>query len=130
MARPASKHPTELELEILKILWRDGPGNVRAVRDALAPSRELAYTSVMTIMNIMTKKGSLRRAKEGASYVYRPRVTEKATGRRMLGDLMDRVFDGSAKAVMLSLLETSDMDDEEIRELRSLLKRKPKEASS
>jgi BlaI family transcriptional regulator, penicillinase repressor len=124
MARPASKHPTELELEILKILWRDGPANVRTVRDALVPGRTLAYTSVMTVMNIMTQKGLLKRTKDGPSFVYSPRVSEQATSRRMLGDLVDRLFNGSAAAAMLNLLETSDIDEAELKRLRAMLNEK------
>ncbi len=130
MARPASKHPTQLELEILKILWRDGPGNVRAVRDALAPWRDLAYTSVMTTMNIMTKKGFLRRSKDGPTWTYHPRVTQKTTSRRMLGDLVDRLFDGSTTLAMTNLLEASDIDPEELQTLRALLIKKSQEESS
>ncbi len=130
MARPSSRHPTELELQILKVLWRDGPATVREVRDALAESRRLAYTSVMTVMNIMTKKKYLARAKDGGSYVYRPRITERATVRRMLGDLMDRAFDGSVAAVVLNLLETGDLDAKELKQLRELINRKAKEQSS
>jgi len=127
MARPASKHPTELELMILKILWRDGPATVRTVREVLADQRDLAYTSVMTIMNIMKDKGYLKRAKQDGSYVYQPRISEQMTSRRMLGDLVDRVFDGSAMMVMLDLLETSDIDTEELKQLRTLIGRKAKE---
>ena len=132
MARPASNHPTELELEILKALWREGPGPVRRVREALAGrGRDLAYTSVMTIMNIMADKGYLRRTKDakqgGASFVYHPRVTEKSTSRRMLKDLVDRLFGGSTAAAMLNLLETSDVKDEELRQIRDLISRKAKE---
>jgi len=130
MARPASKHPTELELAILKILWRDGPLPVRDVRDALAADRELAYTSVMTVMNIMAEKGYLRRRKQAARYVYRPVVGEEATSRRMLGDLVDRVFDGSASAAMVNLLDAADLDADELREIRALLDRKAKESPS
>ena len=130
MGRPASQHPTELELEILKVLWRDGPAPVRHVRDALAAAgRDLAYTSVMTIMNIMADKKYVRRTKDagGASFVYHPRVSEKSTSRRMLKDLVDRVFGGSAAAAMLHLLETSDVTDEELHQLRQLIARKAKE---
>ncbi len=130
MARPASKHPTQLELEILKILWRDGPANVRAVRDALAVSRDLAYTSVMTTMNIMTKKGFLRRSKDGPTWVYHPRITQKATSHRMLGDLVDRLFDGSTALAMTNLLETSDINRDELEELRAMLIKKAQEESS
>ncbi len=87
MARPSSKHPTELELEMLKIIWRDGASTVRQVQDALASTRKLAVTSVLTIMNIMVDKGYLSRKKEGPAFVYRPLISEKATGRKMLKDL-------------------------------------------
>ncbi len=122
MARPSSKHPTELELEILKVLWRDGPSRGRGVRATL--TRKLAYTSVMTIMNIMVRKGYLSRRKEGAGYVYQPRVQKQTTTRRMLRDLMDRAFDGSATAVMINLLEEADLDEKELRELKGLLEQK------
>jgi predicted transcriptional regulator len=128
MARPRSRHPTELELEILKIVWRDGPLPVRDVRERLAVKRDLAYTSVMTIMNIMVGKKYLTRRKEGPSYVYRPRVTRKATTRRMLKDLVHRAFEGSALAVMVNLLDSADVDAEELRELRQLIDRKAAES--
>ncbi|MBN1343017.1 MAG: BlaI/MecI/CopY family transcriptional regulator [Phycisphaerae bacterium] len=129
MARPASKYPTQLELEILKILWRDGPANVRAVRDALAVSRDLAFTSVTTTMNIMTKKGFLRRSKDGPTWVYHPCVTQRATSRRMLGDLVDRLFDGSTALAMTNLLETSDINREELEKLQAMLIKKTQEES-
>ncbi len=130
VARPASRHPTEVELELLKILWRDGPGSVRQVRETLSGSRDLAYTSVMTMLNIMTRKGYLRRAKQGGIYVYRARVTARVTARRMLGDLVDRVFDGSAATAAVHLLETADLDAGELRRLRALIDRKSKGESS
>ena len=130
MVRPSSRHPTELELEILKIIWRDGPLSGRHVCEALAGYRQLAYTSVMTIMNIMVDKGYLRRTKRDGSYVYQARTTEKATRRRMLHDLVDRVFDGSATTVMVNLLENGDIGSEELNELRRLINRKAKEKSS
>ena len=118
MARPKSQHPTELELEILKILWRDDEANVRHVRDALAPFRDLAYTSVMTTMGTMEQKGYLRRRRDGKSYLYSPRVTAEATSRGMLGDLLARVFDGSPKALMLNLIESGEIDESELEDLQ------------
>lgn len=129
MARPASRHPTELELAILKILWRDGPHSVRQVRDALVEFRDLAYTSVMTILGIMTRKGYVRRNKSGGSYVYKAVLTEQAAGRGMLRDIVDRVFDGSAVAVMQHLIETGDLDAAELAQVRQLINRKAKEQS-
>jgi len=127
MARPPSRHPTELELEILKVLWRSGPLPVRTVRDELVGFRDLAYTSVMTIMNIMVDKGYLGRKKEATRYVYHPRVTEETITRRMLKDLVGRAFDGCAAAVMVNLLETADIDEQELRRLRKLVDRKLRE---
>ena len=121
MTRPASRYPTELELEILKIVWRDGPCTVRDVRGALAEVRELAYTSVMTVMGIMTRKGYLKRRKDGRSYRYSPRIAEAETKHGLLGDIVERAFDGSARAVMLSLLELGDVDEAELDELRDLI---------
>ena len=126
MARPSSAYPTELELHILKIIWRDGPATVRQVREALAESRSLAHTSVLTIMNIMVDKSYLRRTMKDGRYVYRARISERATMRKMVRDLVDRVFDGSAVAVVLQLLETSDIDPEELKKLHSLINRKAK----
>jgi predicted transcriptional regulator len=130
MARPPSPHPTELELEILKTLWQQGPLSGREVRDALAPRRDLAYTSVMTILNIMTRKKYLRRKKRGGCFLYRPIIAERAVSKRMLGDLVDRVFDGSAASVMVNLLENADLDKRELKELRQLINQKVKERSS
>lgn len=126
MARHASAHPTELELEILKILWREGPLPGRRVRDLLAQVRDLAYTSVMTIMKIMTHKRYVRRKRVDGNYVYSPCVAEEVVTRGMLYDLVERVFDGSATAVMLNLLETADLDKDELKEIRRLINRKRK----
>jgi predicted transcriptional regulator len=133
MARPPRRHPTELELEILKALWRLGPSNVRRVRDDLAagaggsPPRDLAYTTVMTVMTIMTNKGYLRRKKADGGYVYSPRAAQGPTLRNMLRDLVDRAFSGSAGAAVLHLLESSDVTADELRQLRELIDRKERE---
>ena len=126
MARPPSRHPTELELEILKIMWDTGPAPVRRVRAALAEStgRDLAYTSVMTVMGIMTDKGYLKRKKKGVGYEYQTRIRRTRTTRQMLRDLIDRAFDGSAGAVALKLLQEADLDDDQLCQIREILDRK------
>lgn len=123
MARPASRHPTELELEILKVIWRTGPQPVTRVRDDLAGFRDLAVTSVTTVMNIMVRKAYLKKSKISGTYVYAARASEAATTRRMLQDVVKRAFDGSAAAVVAGLLETADLDDAEIRRIQGLLDR-------
>jgi BlaI family transcriptional regulator, penicillinase repressor len=124
MARRPSGHPTELELEILKILWKTGQATVGQVRDALTAFRELAYTSVMTIMTIMTRKGYLTRRREGGSYIYQARIAEKSITQNMLKDIVDRVFKGSTAAVMANLLETKDLNPDELNQLRTLINQK------
>jgi predicted transcriptional regulator len=130
MARPTSRHPTELELEILKILWDRGALPTSGIREALAEgdsARDLAHTSVITILNIMVKKRYLRRTKPGAAYLFHPRVKRPEVAGGMLEDLLNRVFDGSATALMLNLLERTDLDDEEIKDLRRMIRRKARE---
>ncbi len=130
MARPGSEHPTELELQILKILWQRAPLPVRDIRQALADQgREAAHTSVITTLNIMVRKKYLKRTKQGNAFLFQPRVTQQHVSERMLGDIVDRVFDGSATAVVLSLLNASDVDPQELKELRRLINRKAKEKS-
>jgi len=130
VARPSSRHPTELELEILKVLWRDGPVAVRHVRDSLSGFRDLAYTSVTTIMNIMVKKGYLKRKKQGGRYIYSARVMERSIRRRMLKDLVERVFHGSPVAAMVNLLDAGEVDESELKELREMINRRMREEGS
>jgi BlaI family transcriptional regulator, penicillinase repressor len=130
VGRRPSPYPTELELAVLKVLWREGPLSVRALRDTLATGprpRDLAHTTVITVLTILAAKGYVRREKVGNAHVYHPLVPEAQVSGRMLQDLVDRVFDGSAKALMLQLLQTADLDADELRELRRLLGRKAQE---
>jgi len=128
MARPASAQPTELELQILKVLWRRSPQPVSAVREALAQEeRKLAHTSVITTLNTMVRKKYLKRVKNGKAFLFSPLVAEAEISRRMLRDVVNRVFDGSAKAVMLSLFDNEQVDAGELKELRRLINQKMKD---
>ena len=128
MARPKATHPTELELQILKILWDRSPLAVREVRESLeAAGRPLAHTSVITTLNVMVGKRYLKRTMQGNACSFSPNVARDEITGQMLGDVVERVFDGSAKAVMLSLFESSELDDDELKELRRILNQKAKE---
>ena len=130
MARPRSGFPTELELQILKILWERSPLAVRDVRESLyGAGRELAHTSVITTLNVMVRKKYLRRSMQGNACSFEPKLTREEASQRMLGDVVDRVFDGSAKAVMLSLFDSADLDAGDLKELRKLINQKSKEQS-
>lgn len=132
MARPESEHPTELELEILKVLWVDSPLPVREVRARLKSDagRPLAHSSVITMLNIMHRKGFLRRKKDGKAFLFSPKVAKETVTGRMMGDMLSRLFDGSLSAMMLNLIETSDVDAEELSETRKLINRKSRENRS
>jgi BlaI family transcriptional regulator, penicillinase repressor len=128
MARPKSEHPTELELQILKVLWQSSPLPVREVRDALAAGgRDLAHTSVITTLNVMVRKKYLRRSMQGNACLFAPRISRDEASQRMLGDMVNRVFDGSAKAVVLSLFDSAELDAADLKELRRLIDHKAKE---
>ena len=129
MPRPASEQPTELELEILKVLWDQSPLPVREVRERLAADagRHLTHSSVITMLNIMVRKGFLRRSKEGKAFLFAPQVRQEDISGSFVGDLLSRVFGGSPQALVLNLLETADLDAEELAEIRRLINRKAKE---
>ena len=132
MARPGSEHPTDLELEILKVLWEEAPLSVRDVRGRLESEaqRTLTHSSVITMLNIMVRKGFLRRQKEGKAFLFSPKVAKENVSGGFVGDLLSRVFNGSPAAMVLNLLETTDLDGEELAELRRLINRKAKEQKS
>ena len=127
MARPPSEHPTELELKILKILWEESPLPVREIRQGLsAAGHDIAHTSTITTLNTMVGKQYLKRQMQGNACLFAPRVSRQEVSQRMLGDIVRRVFDGSAKEVMLSLFGQAEIPEDELKELRTLINRKLK----
>ena len=127
MPRPASKYPTELELQILKVLWSEAPLLARDVQRALAEAgRDLAKTSVITTLNTMVGKKYLRRKKQGNSFLFAPQITAEEVSQRVLDDVVDRVFDGSTSAVLLKLFDVKEVDERELKELRKIINRKTK----
>ena len=128
MVRPKLEHPTKLELQILKLLWERSPLPVREVRQALIEAgREVAHTSVITTLNAMTGKKYLRRTKRGNACLFAPRITREEVQGGMLNDLVNRVFDGSAKEVVLGLFDSGELDADDLKELRTLIDQKSKE---
>jgi predicted transcriptional regulator len=115
---------TKLELQIMQVIWRLGPSSVSAVQAEL--EQPLAYTTVQTMLNILHRKGKLRRKLQGRAYLYSATVTEsKATG-SAVRDLVDRVFGGSTEALVMSLIKNRQIDAKKIAELtRSLEAEKP-----
>ncbi len=125
MARPASTYPTVLELQILKLLWQQSPLLARDVQEALAADgRNLAKTSVITTLNTMVAKKYLERRKQGNSFLFSPRISAAEVSEQVLGDVLDRVFDGSTSAVLLKLFDVTSVNDAELKELRRIIDRK------
>jgi BlaI family penicillinase repressor len=118
---------TPLELEIMKVLWAAGPGGVQSVRDALAPGRKLAYTTVQTMLNVLWRKGHVRRALKDRAYVYHPVLTRRRALRRALGDMVDRLFAGSAESLVVSLVESRHLTPEALARVTRALERAGKE---
>ena len=119
MARPKQPHPTPGELEILRILWERGPSTVREVLE-LVP-QERAYTSVMSLLTVMAEKKLVTRKPEGRAFRYTAKLKPDQTEGKMLGHLLDRVFDGSTTALVARLLEQSQPSAGELDEIRRLI---------
>jgi predicted transcriptional regulator len=121
MARPASTHPTDGELEILRVLWERGPLSLSALRDALRQQRDVATTTVATMLRVMNEKRLVRRKRSGRGAEWSAVVTRDATARSMVGKLVDGIFDGSAERLAVHLVEGGELSTAEMAELRRLI---------
>jgi len=124
---PRPERLTPLELEIMKVLWASGPAGVQAVREALAPRRKLAYTTVQTMLNVLWRKGRVRRALKDRAYVYHPVLTRRRALRQAVGDMVDRLFGGSAESLVVSLVESRHLTPEALARLTRALEREGKD---
>jgi BlaI family penicillinase repressor len=113
--------PTASELEILRVLWSRGPSTVREVHDALSEKKAMGYTSVLKFLQIMTAKGTVRRNESQRAHVYEACLPAEQTKRQIAGDMLQRVFEGSASQLMLHALAGRKASPEEIEELRRML---------
>lgn len=121
MTRTKVPKPTAGELEILRILWERGPSTVREVHEALGRDKDVGYTTVLKLMQIMTAKGTVRRNQEQRAHVYEACQAAEKTKRALAGDVLQRVFQGSASQLMMHALEGRRTSREELEKLRRLL---------
>lgn len=121
MARHASSQPTEVELQILQILWEDGPSIARHIHDRLQTSRKTNYSTTVKMLSVMLDKELLLRDDQTRPQVYRPSDPQQRTQKRMLGELLDKVYNGSAKSLLLHLLSSKKASLEELAEIRQLI---------
>lgn len=112
---------TQQELAIMKVVWRLGHPTVRDVYEALLEGRHIAYTTVMTMMNILETKGYLKKDKQDRAYRYRPARAERIVISSMVREFVNRVFDGAPRPLLLHLVKDSRLSDREREELRRLI---------
>jgi BlaI family penicillinase repressor len=116
---------TKLELQIMQVIWKLGMSSVKDVQEGLP--QQLAYTTVQTMLNILERKGKLRRKLRGRAYVYSATVTEAKASRHAVRDLVDRMFGGSADELVMSLIKSRQIDPKRIAELTRRLEKESEE---
>ena len=121
--------PSNAELEILQVLWRDGPQTVRDVHAEIAAQRDVGYTTVLKTMQVMAEKGLVRRDESARSHIYTAVAVEARVKRRLVTDLLNKAFGGSTSELVMQALSANRATPDEIRRIRELLddtRRKPK----
>jgi predicted transcriptional regulator len=121
VSNPNLSRPTDAELAILRVLWSRGPSTVRQVHEALSRDRETGYTTVLKLMQIMTEKGLVERDESERTHVYQARFTQEATQQRLVSDLLDKAFGGSASQLVMQALAAKPASADELAQIRRLL---------
>lgn len=116
-----SPQPTEAEIQILSVLWKIGPATVREVHTQLSTRREMGYTTVLKLMQIMAEKGLLLRDESQRSHVYRPKQKPEAMQKRIVRDVITKVFSGSTEQLVLRALTAKRATPDQIAEIRKML---------
>ena len=119
MAKREKAVLTKLELQIMQVIWKRGASTVSAVQQGLA--QDLAYTTVQTMLNILLRKGKLKRELQGRAFTYSATVTEAKASTHAVRDLVDRMFGGSREEVVMSLIKSRQIDAKKIAELSKRL---------
>ena len=119
-SRKRSSQLTPLELRIMHVLWENGASTVQAVQEKL-PGESLAYTTVQTMLNVLQRKGRVKRSLVGKAYEYRPVLSRERALREAAGDLLDRMFGGSVDALLMSLVKSRQIDSTKLTKLQQLI---------
>lgn len=121
MPRPTSTQPTEVEMQILRILWELGPSPVREIHRRLEAAKGTNYSTTVKMLAVMLQKGLVKRDENAQPHVYRPALTRAKTSKQMLSDLIEKVYDGSAMSLVLQALSSGKATKEELDEVRRML---------
>lgn len=122
MARPQNQQPTDVELEILSLLWKSGPLELGALCQAMREVRPVATTTVATMLGVMINKGLAMRTKGEKGWKYSALVTREDAAKDMVRKLVDRAFDGSASLLVSHLLDRGELTAEERNQIVELLR--------
>ena len=122
--RPKSNTLSVQQLEIMKVVWELGDATVRDVYEALRSRRSVAYTTVMTMMKMMEARGQLKKRTVGRAYVYRAAEPQGRALRRIVGDFLDRVFNGSAEPLLAHLVEERRISQKDLDEMSRMIREK------
>jgi len=114
-------HPSELETQVLSVLWEQGPSTVRQVLSRLPDGKQRAYTTVLTIMQGMEKKKLVSRTRDGAAHVYHPEVQREEVGQPVIKTLLKQIFAGDASRVVQALVESEGVSPEDLDQIRSVI---------
>jgi len=121
MPKRKTPQPTDGELEILQVLWEEGPSTVRLVQEVLCRRRDVGYTTALKLMQIMTEKGLVRRDESQRSHIYHARLSRETTQQQLVGNLMSKAFGGSAEMLVMQALSAKKVSRKELAEIRKLL---------
>ena len=125
MAKAEEGVLTKLELQVMQVVWRSGPCTVTAAQEGL--QQELAYTTVQTMLNILERKGQLKRELQGRAFLYSPVVSEARAAGTAVRDLLDRMFGGSGEELVMSLVKSRQLDAKKLAELSRRLEEQGEE---
>lgn len=121
MARRQSSQPTEVELQILRTLWDRGPSAVREIHQTISAEKGTNYSTTVKMLSVMLEKGLVKRDENARPHVYRPTAAQETTQKRILRDLIQKAFDGSAGSLVLQVLASKKASKAELAEIRKLL---------
>lgn len=121
MPRPSSPQPTEVEMQILRVLWDLGPSPVREIHRRLETAKGTSYSTTVKMLAVMLDKGLVTRDEQAQPHVYKAALSRSAAGKRLVRDLIEKVYDGSAHSLVLQALSTQRATQEERDEIRRLL---------
>ncbi len=121
MSRGKSNQPTEVELQMLAVLWEPGPSPVREIHARLSADNGTNYSTTVKMLSVMIEKGLVKRDESASPHVYRAAMTRDSAGKQMVRNLIDKVYDGAAMSLVLHALKSAKASPDELTEVRRLL---------